>query len=186
MSLGSHAQLKHFVSTPSFSFFLSHPSWSVCLSPRTYLPLPITLSYSQENRCKEECPVHIQTDTYVHTSSAMPAPAPPFPHQSRTCGQSMQNISLCSRGCSVFKLRSKYSLSSMWKSEQWSSQKKFTTTGNRVAYIPQPTFRMSNNCQSSKQKHLCAWGDLLLERYWVYNNNVNIACVPPEQNRSHV
>lgn len=46
-------------------FLFSSTILLVYLSPHTYPPTPIALSHAQENRCKEECLEHTQTDTYI-------------------------------------------------------------------------------------------------------------------------
>lgn len=116
-----------FIVSPPLSGCLSIPS---SLSASPYHPLWFSGKQVQGGVSS----THAHTDWHVQTLHAWCLLLPRLP-LTRTCGQSMQGISFCLHSCSVFKLRSKYSLSSMWKPEQWSSQTIPGATEWPISYI---------------------------------------------------
>lgn len=91
---------------------LSTPYFLSCSLPFLSVSLSLTASpYHPLSFSRKQVQVGVSSThshTHTHPDTLMPdSPAPPLPF-TRTCGQSMQNISFCPRSCSVFNLRSKY------------------------------------------------------------------------------
>lgn len=116
-------------------------------------PPPITLSDSQKNRCKEECPVHTGTDTYT---KFMPVACPTFylPEPMAQAWVTFPSVLL------QIEKQIMYSLSSMRKSEQWISQ---TTHCHRRHCGLFPVFIQKATAKDPRTNNICAWSDLLLE-----------------------